>query len=630
MTDHDARTPGDPDENGETGDGPTDGGADRPASAEPAAPPTSRRSFLRGAGVAAAGAAAGGIVGGVVGGVVGASVGRQSVRPEVERELGLLPVPPKPGFQHLVVLMFENRSFDNILGFLYADQKPPRGQRFEGLDVKRDVNRDPLTGQDIPVHVYTGSTDFVMGQPDPDPGEEYPFVNHQLFGTVDPPENANRPIDQMKPPFNAPPAGTKADMSGFLADYIDHLRTERRGATPAIDEYRHIMGSFDPTMLPVFSTLAREFAVYDNWHCAVPSQTFCNRSFFHAGTSHGYVTNNGGGGYRKWFDVTDDTPTIFNRLQDAKVGWAIYYDDNQFLSMTGFIHAPALEPLWKTGHFRTMSRFYDDVESGQLPAYSFIEPRMTYDHNDMHPPVGPMTRTDVDGRVIAGGGISDVRAGEALLHNVYTAIRQSNTPGGSNAMNTMLFVTFDEHGGLYDHVPPPAATPPSTDMGETEMGFRFDRLGVRVPALAISAWTAKGQVIHETMHHSSIAATIEAKYGLPPLTNRDRGAPTIDNAVTLATPRQPMTWPQTHPQWVPPNPEAGPPVPGGDDDRPLSPPGVGLLGMLIAHYGGDESKVPRTYREAYDLIEASGRGLFGPGPKVRETPPPASPTPGAG
>jgi phospholipase C len=130
------------------------------------------------------------------------------------------------------------------------------------------------------------------------------------------------------------------------------------------------------------------------------------------------------------------------------------------------------------------------------------------------------------------------------------------------------------------------------------------------------------------MNHSSVTATLEKKYRLEPLTQRDAVAPTIDNAITLTRPRQPATWPQTHPQWVPPNPEAGPPVSGLDGERPLGPPGVGLLGMLIAHYGGDETRVPRTYREAHELIEVSGKGLFGTGPSPAEPLlPPLTPAP---
>src|SRR3546814_10670022 len=193
-------------------------------------------------------------------------------------------------------------------------------------------------------------------------------------------------------------------------------------------------------MLPVFSSLAKNFAVYDNWHCAVPSQTFCNRSFFHAGTSPGYVTNRHHGGYRKWLKKENAAPTIFNRLNDAGVDWAIYFDDVTLISLTGFIHAPVLEPYFRTDHFRTMSRFRDDVASGSLPAYSFIEPRLLYDHNDMHPPVGALTETDADGEVIEGAAVSDVRAGEALLHAVYSAIRASGRSevrrGGTECVRT--------------------------------------------------------------------------------------------------------------------------------------------------------------------------------------------------
>jgi len=569
-------------------------------------PQTSRRSFLKTAGFTAAGVAVGGAAGGAVGATIAARAA--SKQAGVEEELRTLPPRKSPGFDHLVVVMFENRSFDNLLGFLYDKQTLPKGQKFDGLHFGDYSNFDPIGGGRVPAHVYNGPTDVVMRHPQPDPGEEYPHVNTQLFRTVDPVDNGRRLVPDMVAPFNAPPTGARPDMDGFVTDYINAYRAEHGNAMPPRSEYEIVMGSFAPEMLPVTSTLAQSFAVYDNWHCAVPSQTFCNRSFFHASTSHGYVINGGKGGYRKWFDTRNATPTIFNRLEEAGLPWRVYFDANQLISLTGFIHAPVLEKYWKT-NFRTMDDFFDDVANGTLPAYSFIEPRMVYDHNDMHPPVGPYSATDVDGSVITGGGISDVRAGEALLHRIYSAVRTSTSDTGSNAMNTMLFVTFDEHGGTYDHVrPPAAAAPPPTH--NTEMGFGFERLGLRVPAIAISAYTAR-RVINDPMHHGSVVATLTKKYNLKPLTVRDAGAPTLMNAVNLEAPRQPAFWPQTHPQWLPANPEATAPFSGGDDNRPLSPPGVGLVGMLTAHFGGDETKVPRTYREAYDLIDKHGRGLFG-------------------
>jgi phospholipase C len=568
----------------------------------------SRRQFLTRAGYTVAGAAAGG----VAGGIIGAAVGRgQAAAPQTEQsQIGFSRLTPQkgPGFDHLIVMMFENRSFDNLLGYLYDETNLPAGKTFNGLNFGDYSNLDPH-GQVIPAHPYQGQTDFVMHQPSPDPGEQYDHVNVQLFNNIDPPENANRRPDQMQPPYNAPPPGTKANMAGFVRDYINDMKF-RSGRDPLIDDYRVVMGSFTPEMLPVFSTLARSFAVYDDWHCAVPSQTFCNRSFFHASTSHGFVTNEGGPeGIAKWFNPGNAVDTIFNRLSDAHIPWAVYFDDRQLVSLTGFIHAPSIQKYWKT-NFRTMTQFYEDVANGDLPAYSFIEPRLLYDHNDMHPPVGIRVQpTNVDGDIITGSAISDVRAGDALLHRVYSAVRQSASKKGSNALNTMLLVTFDEHGGTYDHVPPGKAEPPEERM-DTEMDFRFDRLGVRVPAIAISAYTARNTIIHEEMHHGSVVATLTKKYGLGHLTRRDKNARTIDNAINLKVPRQPQDWPDTHPSYVPANPESTAPVPAGDDDRPLSPPGAGLMAMLVARYEPG-APIPRTYREAFNLVSRHGMGLFG-------------------
>lgn len=576
---------------------------------EPGDRGASRRAFLKGAGLVAAGAVAGGATGGAAGAAIGSAAAQGSPTANESGE-EFPPLPPRgagPGFDHLVVLMYENRSFDNLLGHLYDHDNLPAGRRFEGLAFGDHSNPDPAGGPDIPAHLYEGTTDFVMRQPSPDPGEVYPHVNTQLYEVVDPPSNADARLPELQPPYNAPKPGAAPTMRGFVRDYVGVLRKDT-GREPALDDYRRVMGGFSPDMLPVFSTLARQFAVYDDWHCAVPSQTFCNRSFFNASTSHGYVDNGGAEGLRKWFDPKNDAPTIFNRLQDVGRSWRVYYDDRQLISLTGFIHAPALQPYWRS-HFRTMSQFYVDVAEGTLPDYAFIEPRLLYDHNDMHPPGGPETFEEVAGGAVVGGAISDVRAGELLLHRVYSAIRSARSARGSNALNTMLLVTFDEHGGTYDHVPPGAATPPDAG-GPGENGFGFDRLGVRVPAIAISAYTERNTIIHEEMHHAAVIATLSKKFRLPHLTERDRGARTIDNAINRTSPRQPGTWPDTHPQYLPANPEADAPAPE-DEDRPLSPPGVGLVGLLMAHYGPPGAAVPRTYKEAYQAVDRLGHGLFG-------------------
>jgi phospholipase C len=517
--------------------------------------------------------------------------------------------PEGPGFDHLVVLMFENRSFDNIFGFLYGAQGAPlpAGQQFEGLDARMD-NRAP-DGTRISAHPYTGPTDEIYSAPNPNAGEQYPHLNAQLFGTVDPATNASSVDSAMRPPYNAPPVGRKPDMSGFVLDYANTYRAATGTDLPA-DKLAQIMGAYTPAMLPVLSTLARNFAVYDHWHAAVPSQTFANRSFFHASTSNGFVINKGADGFGKWVDpALNPAATIFNRLQDAGLSWAVYFDESQLLSLTGLIHAPQLQPYWRT-NFRTMTQFHEDAATGRLPVYAFIEPRQIYNHNDMHPPTGKLTAQTVDGKVVVGSGVSDVRAGEVLLHEVYSSIKESASVGGSNALNTMLLVAFDETGGTFDHVPPPAATPPDSS-GAGELDFTFDRLGVRVPVIAISAYTKAGTVINDEMHHGAVIRTLSARYDLPHLTERDRTARSLANAISLTSARDPSTWPSTSAHYVPANPEASGPT-GANAQHPLTDPAVGLLSMLLAKYGQPGDPIPVTYGDAVELLDKRGRELFGP------------------
>lgn len=559
---------------------------------DPAA--ASRRDFLRVGGLALGGLALGGAAG------AGAAAVQASTRPSRASN--------EPAFAHIVVLMGENRSFDNLLGHLYTPDTLPAGARFDGLAFGDYSNPAP-DGRTVPAHVYTGSTDDIMCSPDPDPGETYPHVNTQIFGTVDPPSNETSWHRPLRAPWNAPALDSTPTMQGFVRDYAANYRRTSKGKEPSDADLDVIMGGFSPAMLPVLSTLAQEFAVYDHWHCAVPSQTYCNRSFFHASTSHGFVTNRGGGGYGKWLDAAP-APTIFNRLEDAGRSWRIYFDEQQLVSLTGVMHAPVLEKYWRTGHFAYMDRFFADAKAGALPDYAFIEPRMVYNHNDFHPPFGVVRASDVDGSPVFDSAVSDVRAGEALVASVYDAIRTSGTAEGSNALNTLLLITFDEHGGTYDHAVPPKATPPDPEAAEGEMGFRFNRLGPRVPAIAVSAYTKAGTVINEEIHHAAVIATLCQLHGLEPLTDRDRGAATLFSATNLTEPRDPSTWPTVSPAYVPPLWDEDELEEIRTSGKPLTSPAKGLLGLLLERYGPSGAPEPETYADAYNILKAHGLGLF--------------------
>ncbi|WP_243075084.1 alkaline phosphatase family protein [Microbacterium sp. SS28] len=600
----------DPDDGADGGTAAQDG-TDAAAGARPRDDSaSSRRDFLKYGGIAAAGL----VVGGAVGAAAGTSIGTTLGHREGAEDYGALTPRREPGFDHVVVFMGENRSFDNMLGWLYTRETLAAGETFDGLDFGDYANTAP-DGTRVAAHAYSGPTDVVMGSPNPDPGEEYPHVNTQLFGTVRPAANATSQIGDMQAPFNAPAADAAPTMDGFLHDYVNNIARLRHGAAPTPDEASQIMGGFSPEQLPVLSTLAREFAVFDAWFAAVPSQTYCNRSFFHASTSHGFVTNKHGGGYDKWLDA-DPAPTIFDRLEEAGVSWRVYFDEMQLVSLTGILHAPAVERYWRTKRFMHMSQFYEDAAKGELPAYSFIEPRLVYNHNDFHPPFGVLRASDIDGSAVVDSAVSDVRAGEKVVAGIYDAIKSSASPQGSNAMNTLLLITFDEHGGTYDHVPPPAATPPHEDAPPGEMGFAFDRLGVRVPTIAVSAYTRAGTIIHDEMHHGSVIATLSRLHGLRPLTRRDAGANDLFSVVNLDTPRDPASWPAVHPMYVPPNPHEdsfSELHSGAHKDKPLSPPGRGLLGLLLARYDRtQEHPEPETYADAYRILQAHGLGLFYP------------------
>lgn len=515
-----------------------------------------------------------------------------------------------PGMEHIVIVMCENRSFDNLLGRLYTPETLPAGQTFEGLEFGEYSNA-ASDGTVYPAHVYTGDQEEVSVQPMPDPGEQYQHVNTQLFGKILPESNFGKSAGAMAKPYNLPPNAGVPKMDGFVKDF--ESKFQKVAGKPATPKHLRVsMGGFSPEQLPVLSTLAREFGVFDHWFSAVPSQTYCNRSFAVASTSHGFVDNATHGGTSKWLNAAP-VPTIFNRLEAAGISWRIYYDALQLVSMTGLICAPSLEQYWQTEHFATMDQFYEDVKNGTLPAFAFVEPRLVYNHNDFHPAVGVVRESTVDGIEVYNGGVSDVRSGEALIHEIYSAIKDSSSAQGSNSQNTTLFITFDEHGGIYDHVPPPSAVPPNA-LGGGEYGFGFDRLGCRVPAIMVSARIKPGSVFNQVSHPGVMLSTLSHLHGLEPLTARDASAPTLFSALNSDSPRPASEWPTTVPLYLPTNPEAVPPdATLKNGTHPLTEPAKGLIGMLYARYGTAEEQAsePQTYADAYNALQKYGVGLFG-------------------
>jgi phospholipase C len=471
----------------------------------------------------------------------------------------------EPKFDHVVSVMFENRSFDNLLGRLY---QPGEVASFEGVLGKELSNPIPDWAEHgaghkmVPYRVAAS-----MDTPNPDSGEEFTHVNTQLFGVIDPPGNRGVLSEQMTAPFNASsdPEVVPA-MDGFVTDYISAFTAEM-GRQPSYEEYAQIMTGYTPEQVPVISAIARGFATFDHWHCEVPSQTFTNRSFYHAASASGLVVN---APYEN-FPLHNNAETIFERLQAAGLPWRVYVDPGMRLSVTGAIHASRLRGYFAS-HFSTLADFFDDAGRGRLPAYSFIEPCLIRAHNDYHPALNALLPG------VSADPPSSILGGEDLLARIYTAVRGSETADGSNFANTLFLVSFDEHGGIYDHVPPPRADPPDPAAPPGQMGFRFDRAGIRIPTLAVSAYIDPQTVIASGYRNTSLIATLRARWNLgPPLTARDAAAPDIAPVLTRDTPRAQENWPEVTPRPVPQL--AGTLVPL---DKPLPPLGKYLLGVAMA------------------------------------------------
>jgi phospholipase C len=495
-------------------------------------------------------------------------------------------------FDHVVVLMLENRSFDSLLGYLYSQKDPaPNGKQFEGVDGHNLSNPIPPPWQftrtdgtrvtEVPVGRITDVDLVANGPPFPDPGEDYPHVNTQLF-------KPNNPVPDNRCPYNLPSPVPEPLMNGFVTDYIQNYFSDEYPHGPILspegfyDRYKYIMKSYDPADVPVLSGLAREFAVFDHWFCSVPSETICNRNFWHAGTSWGHVINPGPADDPGDEDNQPNTDqwvadtageTLFSQLSGKNIAWKIYSDnkiplsdtENLSLPVTPLLHLLNFFPLFLLDDldmFSTLEGFKCDCASGTLPAYSFIEPNFFNPHNDMH----PSTPGELgDGPQI----ISPVLLGEVLVWEVYNAIFTSKTSKVWD--KTLLIITFDEHGGCYDHVRPPGhygdkkvvepaeiATPPDLSSGQKNWDcFDFKRLGLRVPTIMVSPYIKKNTIINDCMSHTSFLKTMHAKWEkwkLPSPSKREDASPCFNvPGLFCSTPRTMSEMPVFAAPLVPPD-----------------------------------------------------------------------------
>jgi phospholipase C len=358
---------------------------------------------------------------------------------------------------HIVVLMMENRSFDHMLGFLAIDE----GRKLEG---PKPGMKNRAGGRDYPVHPST-STKISKAQ---DPCHGSNCVDEQIAGGA---------------------------MSGFAANYA------RTRPTPPYknDSPGVVMAYHTAKQLPVYAFLGDRFCVCDHWFCSVAGETFPNRCYAVAGTSRGRRNNIRG--FRRLLSYS--VPSFLRHLDEAGVEWRWYsHDAVPTLWMMDPLYGLSAEtiPAYFDRRDALGNRsFLERAAADDLPAVSWIDPNFVdftvgpAGSNDDHPP-------------------GDLHAGQKLVLDLFHALVRSKA-----WEKTLAIVVYDEHGGFYDHVPPPKAK-------DDYPGLR--QCGPRVPALLISPWVEPGQVETRTLEHTTIIKTILARFCRDKKTGRipDMGA----------------------------------------------------------------------------------------------------------
>jgi phospholipase C len=467
--------------------------------------------------------------------------------------LGATPVLADGNLQnvnHIIIAMQENHSFDNYLGLLaflpgspYHSAKGSGKRRACAATDSTCVDglscRVKGTGAIVCKNRNPSTTGTVRSFHDPryctGPDLEHGWVGSHEEG------NFKAPNDML----------VSSPNKGFVK-----VNAITQQPDQAVDH--DTMGYYDDVDLPFYYGLAETFAISDRYFASVVGPTFPNRSYFLAATAFGHLTTNEiiqVGGYKPI------TGTIFDRMNAAGVSWIDYYSDLPYSAIFGT----------QPAHIKLQSQFAVDAAAGLLPQVAFVDPSALVDQTingsmyetDEHPP-------------------QDIRAGQYFVSTIVNALRTS-----PNWNDSILFITYDEHGGFYDHVaPPPAAqggadtpdgiepgqcadasNPPASEMpgggvncsdssgsdapglcpGFTPTGAypatcaTYNQLGFRLPLIAVSPFAKPQYVSHVVNSHTSLLALIEKRFSLSPLTTRDANSDTLedlfdfDNSPSLAS-----------------------------------------------------------------------------------------------
>jgi phospholipase C len=427
---------------------------------------------------------------------------------------------PDDKIRHIVILMMENHSFDNYFGTL-------------------------------------GIGDGLTREPDGSWGP----ANEELNGTVVRPYHFPSTIQHGGVPTQSWYASHIQYADGANDGFVRSIERTIPGGDPRV-----AMGYWNEEDLPFYASLARTFGVADRWHCSLLGPTFPNRRFLIAGTANGLIDDVMAG----IFDYPR-TGTIFDLLDRHGISWANYHHvagwkviTKRALGSPGLRGARWLKALlgrllpvaikvgtgnlqftadlyplgiWRSvRHLRHIEKFFQDARDGNLPAVSIVDPDLQAGSEE---------------------NPQDIQVGEGFAAAVVNAVMD-----GKGWEHTLLVWLYDEHGGYFDHVPPPSAVLPDSiqprsflKTGKFVRWFLqrigdwkklqaidtgtsgFDRYGFRVPAVVVSPYTKPQHVAHERYDHTSVLKLIEWKWNLPPLTARDRDAANpIDEMVDFANP----------------------------------------------------------------------------------------------